>query len=101
MAKLIHGILEATDAEPIEFTQASDAIDADIVQTSATIPQNDMWNNPCIQTEATYETSNYPLSYSEEQSMLEELKDALYDNWPDQNKYDAIYLILQKYKLVR
>ena len=32
---------------------------------------------------------------------LEELKDALYDNWPDQNKYDAIYLILQKYKLVR
>ena len=61
----------------------------------------DMWSNNGIQTEAVYETSNYPLSYSEEQSMLEELKDALYDNWPDQNKYDAIYLILQKYKLVR
>jgi len=103
VAKLIHGIIEATDVEPIEFTQASDTIDADIVTPSATIPQNTIgiWSNPDIQTEAVYETPNYPLLYADEQTMLEELKEVLSDNWPDQNKYDAVYLVLQKYKLVR
>lgn len=103
VTKLIHGILEATSAEPIEFTSSSDTIDADIVTPSAAIPQDviDTWSNNGIQTEAVYETSNYPLSYAAEQNMLEELKEALSDNWPDQNKYDAIYLVLQKYKLVR
>ena len=61
-----------------------------------------MWSNPCgIQTEVVYDTPNYPLSYDAEQSMLEELKEVLSDDCPDQNKYDAVYLILQKYKLVR
>lgn len=102
VAKLIHGILEANDIKPVDVTSSSsDIVDAESI--SATIPQNviDMRSNPGIQTEAVYETPNYPLSYNAEQSMLEELKDALYNNWPDQNKYDAIYLVLQKYKLVR
>lgn len=103
VTKLIHGILEATNAEPIEFTSSSDTIDADIVTPSATIPQNviDMWSNNGIQTEAVYDTPNYPLPYAAEQNMLEELKEVLSDNCPDQNKYDAVYLVLQKYKLVR
>ena len=104
VTKLIHGILEATNAEPIEFTSSSDTIDADIVQPSATIPQDviDMWSNPCgIQTEAVHDIPNYPLSYAAEQSMLEELKEVLSDDCPDRNKYDAVYLILHRFKLVR